>query len=143
MRAHLVVLGLVLATACGSETGMGPTQKVTVLEEPWSGTYSLKFINGERLPHTWSYPASSSATIVGRTIYVYSGHTWSSLTRYSDQPGAATGDTVITQTGTWTRSDPEGFVTLTTVDGATDYGGIASGDLLRLAESGDVFDYAR
>ena len=143
MRAHLVALGLVLAAACGSDSSVVPTQKVTILEEPWSGTYSLKFINGERLPHTWALPASSTSTIVGRTIYVYTGHTWSSLTRYSDQPGAAEGDTVITETGTWTRSDPEGFVNLTTVDGATNYGGVSSGDLLRLAESGDVFDYSR
>jgi hypothetical protein len=143
MRAHLVALTLVLAAACGSDSGMVPTKTVTILEEPWSGTYSLKFINGERLPHTWQFPDTPSSTIVGRTIYVYMGHTWSSLTRYSDQPGAAQGDTVITQTGTWTRSDPEGFVTFTTVDGTTDYGGVASGDQLRLAEGGDVFDYAR
>jgi hypothetical protein len=143
MRAHLVALGLALVAACGSDSSVVPTQKVTILEEPWTGTYSLKIINGERLPHTWAFPASSTSTIVGRTIYVYSGHTWSSLTRYSDQPGAAPGDTVITQTGTWTRSDPEGFVTFTSVDGTTDYGGVASGDLLRLAESGDVFDYSR
>ena len=142
MRAHLVVLGLVLAAACGSDTGTAP-KRPPLSDAPWGGTYTLKAVNGQRLPYTWSYPSGSTFTLTGRTIYVYSDHTWSSLTRYSNRPGVTRGDSTYTQTGTWARTDPEGFVSLSATDGAPELAGTAMATLLRLSDGFDVYDYSR
>jgi hypothetical protein len=90
-----------------------------------------------------AYPSGSAVTITGRTIYVYSDHTWSSLTRYSKTPGVARGDSSYTQTGTWARTDPEGFVSLSASDGTPELAGTAFETLLRLSDGFDVYDYAR
>jgi hypothetical protein len=135
-------LALAHATACGSSASDTPLEPAT--PAPWEGTYSLKRVNGAVLPVVWSASAGSTLSITGRTIYVYTDHSWSALTSYTERSGIEAVRRRVTETGTWTRSDPEGFVTLTATDRSTQFAGTALGATMMLSDgNNNTFDYAR
>jgi hypothetical protein len=142
MRALPVAIGLALVTACGSSAGDTPLKPMS--PTPWEGTYSLKRVNGAVLPIVWSSSAGATLSITGRTIYVYTDHSWSALTSYTERTGTEAVRRRVTETGTWTRTDPEGFVTLTATDRSTQFAGTALGATMTLSDGmANTFDYAR
>lgn len=131
---------LLLAVACG---GDGPTQPT--VDDSFIGNFSLRTINGQKLPYVIVQQGANSVTVTEDHVSITNGGTWTEVATYSVVTNGSTVSQVGGSGGTWTRSGNQLALTSGTTN-ALEYTGTFSNGTLTMNGAGStafVFVWAK
>lgn len=97
-RSCAAVLVLAVAACGGDNAGVAP------LDVPFTGTYTLKSVNGQNLPAVITQTASTSVSVVSDTLTIADGGTWTEHRIVETTSDGQTSRQFVPDGGTWLRA---------------------------------------
>jgi len=134
MNRFLLVAGVALLAACGSDSPTGPSNPNSA---SIAGTYQMRTVSGSPLPFTYQ-SGTTKVVITSDVLVVADGGTWSETGAFTASVNGQTSNQVISDGGTWTRAG-SAVSFYSSQQGATSYAGTFTGSGFSLAD--DLFTY--
>lgn len=137
MRRMFLGALLVVLAACGSDTTTGPDVDLSFV-----GTYTLRTIDGSKLPYVFLQTGQDAAAMTASTIVIADGGTWSEQSEFRITDNGQTETQVVSNNGTWFRS-ANNLILTSTLHNNTPYSGTFSTNQLTLSDGSLTYVFSR